>query len=225
MTLIVRIASDSVIEGSPRHREAGTAVLDQDDERLYPPIAPVTRLGVTRRRERARVSQTSDAEANRIVVRLDNMHGRALHGFVVRMGLSADEGDDAVQEVLLRLWSELRAGVIIEDPKAWSFRAIYRLAMDAHRWRRRVEALRERLDSRAGTRSVPGPEDGPNQSIWTVVDGLPPRQREILYLRYRTDMTFEAAASVMGITAGAARANATKAMLALRRSVGSREEW
>jgi RNA polymerase sigma-70 factor (ECF subfamily) len=225
MTLIDRIASASVMEGSPPHREARGALLDQDDERLYPPIAPVARLGVTPRGERARPPETIDADADRIVVRLDNMHGRALRGFVVRMGLSADEGDDAVQEVLLRLWSELRAGAIVEDPKAWSFRTIYRLAMDAHRWRRRVEALRDRLDGGAATRSVPGPEAGPNQSIWNLVDRLPPRQREILYLRYRADMTFEAAASVMGITSGAARANATKAMLALRRSVGSREEW
>lgn len=225
MIPIDRIASALAIEGSPRHREAGTALLDQDDEPLYPPIAPVARFGVTRRGELARARETIDAEADRIVVRLDSMHGRALRGFVVRMGLSADEGDDAVQEVLLRLWSELRAGVIVEDPKAWSYRTIYRLAMDAHRWRRRVGALRDRLDRGTAGRSVPGPEAGPNQSIWTVVDRLPRRQREILYLRYRTDMTFEAAARVMGITSGAARANATKAMVALRRSVGSREEW
>jgi hypothetical protein len=38
-------------------------------------------------------------------------------------------------------------------------------------------------------------------------------------------MTFEAAAVVMGITAGAARANAAKAMATLRRSVGSRDQW
>jgi RNA polymerase sigma factor (sigma-70 family) len=218
-------ASAWVIEGSPRYREAGTPPVDQDDEPVYPPIAPVARPGVPRRGELARDAGTVDAAADRIVVRLDNMHGRALRGFVVRMGLSADEGDDAVQEVLLRLWSELRAGVIVEDPKAWSFRTIYRLAMDTHRWRRRVEALRVRLDLGASSRAFADPEPAAGQSIWTAVDRLPPRQREILYLRYRADMTFEAAAVVMGITAGAARANASKAMATLRRSVGSRDQW
>jgi RNA polymerase sigma factor (sigma-70 family) len=225
MMPIYGTASTWLIEGGPPYREVVTAPLDQDDEPLYPPITPVARPFVSRHDERTRDPGTLDEEADRTVVRLDNTHGRALHGFVVRMGLSPDEADDAVQEVLLRLWSELRAGVIIEDPKAWSFRTIYRLAMDSHRWRRRVKALRARLDLGAGSRSVTDPEPAASQSIWAAVDRLPPRQREILYLRYRTDMTFEAAAGVMGITAGAARANATKAMAALRRSVGSREEW
>ena len=215
-------ASAWVIEGGPPYREADRK---QDDEPPHPPITPVVRLGVSSHGELARGAGTLDAEADRIVVRLDNTHGRSLHGFVVRMGLSADEGDDVVQEVLLRLWSELRAGVNVEDPKAWSFRTIYRLAMDTHRWRRRVELIRGRLDRAAGSGSVSNPEPAESQSIWTAVDRLPPRQREILYLRYRTDMTFEAAAVVMGITAGAARANAAKAMATLRRSVGSREEW
>jgi RNA polymerase sigma factor (sigma-70 family) len=212
------------IEGGAPYREAGTAPLD-NDEPLYPPITPVPRVGVVSRRGELASQGTLDAAAERTVVRLDNAHGRALHGFVVRMGLSTDEGDDAVQEVLLRLWSELRAGVAVEDPKAWSYRTIYRLAMDAHRWRRRVEALRARLDRGAGSRSVTDPEPAESQSIWVAVDRLPPRQREILYLRYRADMTFEASAAVMGITAGAARANATKAMATLRRSVGSRDRW
>jgi len=214
-----------VIEGGPPYREAGTTTLKSDDEPLYPPISPVSRVGVTRRGELASGPSTMDAEADRIVVRLDNAHGRALHGFVVRMGLTADEGDDAVQEVLLRLWSELRAGVVIDDPKAWSFRTIYRLAMDAHRWRRRAEALRVRLGRGADSREATELAPAESQSIWVAVDRLPARQREILYLRYRADMTFEAAASVMGITAGAARANATKAMASLRRSVGSRDQW
>ena len=211
-----------LIEGGPPYREVGTATLDQDEESPYLSNTPVARPGGD---ERTTGSRTLDAEADRIVIRLDNIHGRALHGFVVRMGLSAAEADDAVQELLLRLWSALRSGTAIEDPKAWSFRTIYRLAMDAHRWRRRVKALRARLAGGAGSRSTADPEPAANQSIWTAVDRLPARQREILYLRYRTDMTFEAAARVMGITAGAARANATKAMATLRRSVGSREEW
>ena len=214
-----------MIEGGPPYRKVGTGPLDQDDEPPSPPIMPVARLGVSRYGQVARSAGILDAEATRIVVRVDNMHGRSLHGFVVRMGLSADEADDAVQEVLLRLWSELRAGAIVHDPKAWSFRAIYRIAMDTHRWRRRVALIRGRLDRTTSTRSVSGPEPTVSESIWTAVDRLPPRQREILYLRYRADMTFEAAAVVMGITAGAARANAAKAMATLRRSVGSREDW
>ena len=166
-----------------------------------------------------------EAVADRVVLRLDQADGRALHGFVVRMGLSADEADDAVQEVLLRLWATIRSGRTIDDPRAWAFRSIYRLAMDAHRWRRRVDAIRDRIRRDPGRTVTVDPDHSRTLSIWIEVDRLPPRQREILYLRYRADMTFDEAAAVMGITAGAARANATKAMTSLRRSVGSREAW
>lgn len=181
--------------------------------------APVVSIGGTT------ATPAPGADADHIVIWVDEAHGRAMRGFVVRMGLSADEGDDVVQETLLRLWSTLRTGVTVEDPKAWCFRTVYRLAMDAHRWRRRVEAIRLRLTHGPTSTTVHDPDPSARLSIWPAVDQLPPRQREILYLRYRADMTFEEAARVMGITAGAARANATKAMATLRRSVGSREAW
>src|SRR5829696_770644 len=79
-----------------------------------------------------------------IVLDLERRHGQALFGFVRRLGLSDAQAADSVQEVLLRLWSELQAGRWIEQPKAWAFRAIYRLAMDQHRLERRVGAIAER---------------------------------------------------------------------------------
>jgi RNA polymerase sigma-70 factor (ECF subfamily) len=204
--------------------EARAQSLDLGEEPASARTAPVARPG-DRDDRQAASARLDGAGADRTVVRLDESHGRAMHGFVVRLGLSADEADDAVQEVLLRLWSSLRAGVVIHDPKAWAFRTIYRLAMDAHRWRRRVDAIRLRLSPPSNPGAASDPDGSLRLSIWTEVDRLPPRQRAVLYLHYRADMTFEEAAGVMGITSGAARANATKAMVNLRRTVGSREAW
>src|SRR6187402_2090951 len=72
-------------------------------------------------------------ELESIVLDLERHHGPALFGFVRRLGLNDAQAADAVQDVLLRLWGELVAGRSIEQPKAWAFRAIYRLAMDQHR--------------------------------------------------------------------------------------------
>ena len=80
-----------------------------------------------------------------IVIDLERRHGQALFGFVRRLGLSDAQAADAVQDVLLRLWAEVLAGRSIEQPKAWAFRAIYRLAMDQHRLHRRIGAIVERL--------------------------------------------------------------------------------
>ena len=48
------------------------------------------------------------------------------------------------------------------------------------------------------------------------MDGLPARQRQVLYLRYKADLTFDEIAATMGITAGGARAVANKALTSLR---------
>jgi RNA polymerase sigma-70 factor, ECF subfamily len=161
------------------------------------------------------------ARATAIVDELDARHGQELFGLARRSGLSDGAAEDAVQDALLRLWLEVRGGVDIIDPKAWTFRTLYRVAMDQHRVRRRMAELVDRL-SLAPPR-VLDRDEARRISVWELVDRLPLRQRQVLYLRYKADMTFEQAASVMGITASAARAHATFAGVRLRERLG--EEW
>lgn len=149
-----------------------------------------------------------------IVIEVDERHGHALFGFALRLGLASDQADDAVQEVLMRLYRTLEAGTAIGDPRGWSFRTIYRIAMDEHRLRRRLEALRDRLGR---TQRFSGGDDIARRvSLWSDVDRLPARQRQIVYLRYKADLTFEEIAATMGITAGGARAIVNRAMTSLR---------
>ncbi|MEO6208305.1 MAG: sigma-70 family RNA polymerase sigma factor [Candidatus Limnocylindrales bacterium] len=155
-----------------------------------------------------------------VVLDLERRHGQALFGFVRRLGLDDAQAADAVQDVLLRLWAELVAGRSIEQPKAWAFRAIYRLAMDQHRLQRRIGAITERLGrSGAAWQDTPG-DAGDRLAVWAEVDRLPERQRNVLYLRYRADLSFDQIGSVMGITASAARSHATQATATLRRRLG-----
>ena len=155
-----------------------------------------------------------------IVIDLERRHGQALFGFVRRLGLSGAQAADAVQEVLLRLWSELKAARPIEQPKAWAFRTIYRLAMDQHRLHRRIGAIADRLGRSGDARDDAAQDAGDRIAVWMEVDRLPERQRHVLYLRYRADLTFEQIGSVMGITASAARSHATQATATLRRRLG-----
>ena len=150
----------------------------------------------------------------RIVVDLDARHGQGLLGFVRRQGLSDEQADDAVQEVLLRLWMELRRGIVIDNPKSWAYRAIYRLAMDEHRLRRRLAGLRDLLGSPVREPVVHDISD--RIAVWSEVDRLPERQRQVIYLRYRSDLTFEEIGEVLGITSSAARSHATQATATLR---------
>jgi RNA polymerase sigma-70 factor, ECF subfamily len=154
--------------------------------------------------------------ADEVVERVDVGHGQNLFGLARRAGLDDQAAEDAVQETLVRLWLEVRSGTDVLDPPAWSFRTLYRIAMDQHRVRRRLREIVERMGRRPSPLS---PDPVQQISIWSVVDELPLRQRQVVYLRYRADMTFEQIALVMAITPSGARAHSVKANANLRRNL------
>ena len=157
-----------------------------------------------------------------VVARLDDGEAQALFGFVRRLGLSDEQADDAVQEVFARLLEEHRRGIAIANPRSWAYRAIYRLAMDQHRLRARLAALIGALGQRP---TQPSTDATDRIAVWTEVDRLPLRQRQVVYLRYRPDLEYEEIGQVLGITASAARSHATQAMATLRtRLAGTIEE-
>lgn len=147
---------------------------------------------------------------------------QALFGFVRRLGLSDAQADDAVQETQVRLLTEYRRGIVIANPRAWAFRSIYRLAMDEYRLRRRIALMVGRL---AVHRSEPERHVSDRIAVWTEVDRLPERQRQVIYLRYRADLAYEEIGQALGITAGAARSHAAQAIERLRAALaGSIED-
>lgn len=182
---------------------------------------PVVAVSAVTGRRRA----SGDDTHEQILLDVEARHGQQMFGFVRRLGLSDAEASDAVQDAFLGLWSELERGVVVADSRAWAFRAVYRRAMDEHRLRRRLAGVRERLLGRAtadvATDDFKASSD--RLAVWTEVDHLPERQRQVLYLRYRADLPFEEIGEVLGISASAARSHATQAMASLRRRLG--EGW
>jgi RNA polymerase sigma factor (sigma-70 family) len=154
--------------------------------------------------------QETDQE---LVASIHVRRGRELWTLARRLGLSTEEADDAVQEALTRLWLQLRQGARIRDPEAWAFRLVYRLAMDQHRMRRRLGVLADRL-----RRQVPdaGPDATARIAVWAEVGHLPERQRAVLYLRYRSDFSFDQIGTVLGISASAARSYASTGVARIR---------
>lgn len=152
------------------------------------------------------------------VASLQAERGSELWGLARHLGLSPEEADDAVQETLLRLWAALRDGAQIERLDGWAFRALYRLAMDRHRWQRRIRLLTERLGAQPERRSTVDAAD--RMAIWEAVEGLPERQRLAIYLRYRSDLPYEEIGTILGIAAPSARSHVSRALDALRVTLG-----
>jgi len=156
-----------------------------------------------------------------LVTELHDAHGAQLYDFARHLGLSDEQAADALQEAILRLWRELRRGTFIERPPAWLYRTVYRLAMEQHRWRRRLSLLLPRL---APNRTdYAGPESSDRLTVWAAVDGLPPRQRHVLYLHYVADLTFEQIAGVVGISPSATRTHASRGIATLRERLSTEE--
>jgi RNA polymerase sigma factor (sigma-70 family) len=155
------------------------------------------------------------------VADVHDRRGRELFGLCRRLGLDEDEANDAVQETFLRMWNESSRGTVISDPEGWAFRVVYRLAMDHHRFGRLAHALAERLMD-VQVRDEIDPAD--RMAVWATVDKLPPRQRAVLYLRYRADLDYERIAAIMGITANGARNDASAATATLRKRLALAED-
>jgi RNA polymerase sigma-70 factor (ECF subfamily) len=156
----------------------------------------------------------ADRADERLLIDLEGHEGQRLFGFVRRLGLTDVEANDVVQEVFLRLWRQLGTGRPMDNAKGWAYQAAYRLAMDEHRLRRRALDLVGRL---VGDPRHDRSDEDDRIALWTEVDRLPQRQREVLYLRYRSDLSFNEIGEVLGITSSAARSHSTQAMAALRR--------
>lgn len=150
---------------------------------------------------------------NAAVTGLHQDEAQALFGFVRRLGLSDEQADDAVQEVFARLLAQSRRGIAIANPRSWAFRAIYRIAMDQHRLRRRIVGL---VDSLRRRDAHSNPDAADRIAVWHEVDRLPERQKAVIYLRYRADLRFEEIGQVLGIRASAARSHAAQATATLR---------
>jgi RNA polymerase sigma-70 factor (ECF subfamily) len=156
-----------------------------------------------------------------VVTELQTKRGQALFGLGLRLGLSPEDSSEAVQETLLRLWTELCAGRSIEVPEAWAFRVLYRIAMDEHRHRARSAGLGHELKA-AAHQSHDAEAVLEGMAVWEEVDRLPERQRLALYLRYRADLSFEDVAAVLGISSSGARSQATTGIATLRRRLAER---
>lgn len=168
-----------------------------------------------------RVTASRAQADSRVVTELHEVHGARLFDFARHQGLEDPAAADAVQEAMLRLWRELQRGARIDNPLAWAYRATYRLAMEQHRWRRVVARVLPRL-APVHT-SYAGPEASDSVAVWTMVDRLPPRQRQVLYLHFAADLPFDEVAAVIGISPSAARTHSSRALATLRTSLAGED--
>jgi RNA polymerase sigma factor (sigma-70 family) len=141
-------------------------------------------------------------------------HGPAVLRFCAAQ-VGADRAEDCFQETML---SALRAYEQVRDPgaiRSWLYSIASRKAIDAHRARARGPEPMAEVEPLPAT-DEPELSDG---SLWRHVQGLPPKQRQAVSLRYVADLSHREIAVVMQTSEAAARRNVYEGLVRLREHV------
>ena len=131
---------------------------------------------------------------------------------LLRRRLGADRAEDAFQETFLRALKAYRRLEHAEHLRAWVLTIAQNVALDALR---RSKSSSELVDA--------GVEDSrpAYESLADLTDGLPPKERAAVGLRYGYDLSYDQIASARGSSPDAARQAASTGVRRLRRSASS----
>jgi RNA polymerase sigma-70 factor (ECF subfamily) len=124
-------------------------------------------------------------------------------------GMRQDRAEEAVAEAFSRAWARWRSVRTHRSPAAWVLRTA--VNADITWWRKR---RREVFSDRTPDREV-GPDEG-SPDLTAAIRRLPPRQREVVVLRYLLDLDTAATAAELGIATGTVTAHLHRALATLR---------
>lgn len=127
---------------------------------------------------------------------------------LLRRKVGRDRADDAFQETFLRAlraYDRLEHG---EHLRAWVLTIASRVAIDIHRRTRPTGEVPE----------IPHEDTRPAyEDLGELTDGLPPKERSAVVLRYGYDLTYDQIAAVLESSADAARQAASAGVRRLRK--------
>ena len=147
-----------------------------------------------------------------------------VYRFALRLTADAHTAEDLTQETFLRAWRQRGSLRDSQATRAWLFRITVNLWRDRLRRGRSPIAQAGPLDDAQQSRShlpehlAAGQEELAKALV--ALDGLPPRQREVMYMCAVEGMTPTEAAAVLGTTPDAAKANLSLARKRIRELLG-----
>jgi RNA polymerase sigma-70 factor (sigma-E family) len=164
----------------------------------------------------AREPAWADGDAAGAVTALYAAHYRSLVGLAVLLVRDVGTAEEVVQESFIAMHRRWR--MVRDREKALSY-----LRRSVVNGSRSVLRHREVVDRNAPSPppDMPSAEEGAvalleRSAVVAALRTLPPRQREVLLLRYYGDLSETQVAQAMGISAGAVKSHTARAMSTLR---------
>jgi RNA polymerase sigma-70 factor (ECF subfamily) len=140
---------------------------------------------------------------------------RAAYKAAYRLTGSREDAADCAQEACVRAYTDWKRLIRRGDVTPWVIRVSSNLAID--RWRK---LQRARRIFAADDVAAPDPD---RVDLARALDELSRRQREVIVLRYIADLSQDAVASALGCSVGTVSTHASRALVTLRRALGSDE--
>lgn len=149
----------------------------------------------------------------------DELYRREYPALVgVATALAGADGEDLVQDAMVRTlvhWEKVRR---LDRPGAWCHRVLVNLCRSW--WRRGVTAGRYLVGLRRDLSSAT-PTGGPELAaeviaFWAAVRRLPDRQRQVMALHYAGDRPVAEIAQILGVPEGTVRSDLTRARAVLQ---------
>jgi len=171
-----------------------------------------------------RIIRTGGESADRLTAesleRLYDRHAHALYRYARSLTGSAEDAEDALQAVFVRL---ARSGRMPDDPRSYLMKAVRNQCLVAIRGRsRRQQAARRLAEEPVSPGSAVS--EGGGGAVSEAIRSLPLEQREVLVLKAVEQMTFEEIAAMTGVSANTAASRYRYAVARLRRLLQERED-
>lgn len=130
--------------------------------------------------------------------------------------MDADSALDVTQEAFLRLWKQLEAGEVLDNPRAWLLRVARNLAEDYAKsaFRRNGTQAPELFGGLAANGVAPADKmerDETFARVRELLDELPDADREILTLRYALEYDAPTIADMLGLAVTAVHMRLSRA--------------
>jgi RNA polymerase sigma-70 factor (ECF subfamily) len=149
-----------------------------------------------------------------------------LHRYCARMVGSVIDGEDVLQDALIKAVEAFASAVPLQNPQAWLFRIVHNTALDFLRRRSRQQALQsgEEVDMIADPTDTVAAHEFASTSLRTFMR-LPPAQRSSVILMDVLDCSLREVCEVLDFTLPAVKAALHRGRAQLRQYANEPDEW
>ncbi|OGY41200.1 MAG: hypothetical protein A2Y82_02030 [Candidatus Buchananbacteria bacterium RBG_13_36_9] len=155
---------------------------------------------------------------------------KPIYSFIYRLVKNADEAEDITQEVFIKVWKNLKKFDQKKSFKIWLFTIAKNTVIDFFRKKKNIlfSDLAPENDPQGSEilaiDSQPLPDIILDQEILEkklaeIVEILPLKSREVLFLYYKEDLTFQEISDIFGESINTIKSRHYRAILALRDSI------